>query len=97
MQDKLTKSARGESCALRIPGYCCFDADTVVFAHAPCVKKGMGIKGPSWWGAYACLVCHDVIDRRIITDLSNAEIAEILLPGIFETQNKLLDKGLIKI
>lgn len=93
---KITRSARGESCSLRVPGVCKFDHETTVFAHAPCVEKGMGIKSPDWWGAYACHGCHNFMDGRAISPyVDSTEKPQIWLDGIFETQKKLREKGLI--
>ena len=96
MQDKITKSAKGENCSLRIYGVCSFDDSTVVFAHAPSVKKGWGIKSPSFWGCYACHKCHDYIDGRVKTGLNKDQLCGLIMPAIFETQNKLIEKGLLK-
>ena len=88
-QTKITKSAKGEDCALRIPGVCNFNIETTVYCHAPCVDKGMGIKSPDWWGAYGCYDCHRVIDSHQAYSLS------YWMPAIYETQKKLRAKGLI--
>ena len=96
-QTKITRSARNEDCALRIPGICNFDPDTVVFCHAPCVDKGMGYKSPDWWGAYGCSDCHDVVDSRVAWHKMDWAFADIWLPAIYETQKKLIAKGLITI
>ncbi len=64
---KITKSARGEDCAVRIAGHAglpCAETDTTVFCHAPCVDKGASIKGPDEFGAYGCMTCHDLIDGK---------------------------------
>ena len=93
---KITQSARGEDCAVRIPGVCNFDSETTVYAHAPCVDKGMGIKTPDYmaWGAYACSKCHDLIDGRH-QGWSEMSIS-YWFPAIYETQKKLRAKGLIR-
>jgi hypothetical protein len=93
---KITQSARGEACALRVPGCCNFNHETTVFAHAPCVDSGMGIKSPDWWGAYACSSCHDFMDGRAFSkfvDSTNKD--RYWLAGIYETQKKLREKGLL--
>jgi len=94
----ITKSARGEDCALRIPMICNFDNATVVFCHAPCVDKGMGIKGPDWWGAYGCYKCHAAIDGGDgyeLLEKYECLAEEIWFPAIYETQKKLFAKGLL--
>ncbi len=100
---KITQSAAGEDCTLRIPGVCNFDPSTVVFCHAPSVDSGMRIKSPDWWGAYGCSDCHDVIDGRVkmvtlgFEEVDREELQRHWLPAIYETQKKLIAKDLIKI
>ena len=59
--DKYTKSAKGQSCQLRLDG-CMPENETVVFAHLN--GAGMGIKSLPIHGAYLCLNCHDIYDGR---------------------------------
>jgi len=95
---KITRSARGEDCSLRIVGVCNFATDTTVYAHAPCVDKGMGFKSPDWWGMYACSNCHDAIDSRTnIRELTIENKLHTILSAVYETQKKLFKKGLIKV
>ena len=89
---KITQSAKGECCSFRIPGVCNHENSTVVFCHAPSVGKGMRSKSDDWWGAYGCLKCHMALDNY-----ETFEVHYIWLQGIFETQKKLFDKGLIKL
>ena len=67
-----------------------------MLAHLPCVDKGMGKKSPDWWAVYACSGCHDFIDGRAISpyvDSTNKE--RYMLDGLYETQKKLREKGLL--
>lgn len=96
-QTKLTKSARGEECTLRIYPYCNGNPETVVFCHAPSDDKGMGIKSPDWWGAYGCSDCHDIVDGRRIAMLTREEIESIFMSGIYRTQKRMIEKGLINV
>lgn len=63
---KITESARGEMCQVRIPGVCNGNPETTVWAHAngSAAGKGIGMKSPDILGAYACSFCHDEYDRR---------------------------------
>lgn len=63
---KITASAKGEECQVRIPGVCNFDPETTVWAHANglAAGKGGGLKSPDALGTYACSACHDLIDGR---------------------------------
>ena len=92
---KITKSARGEHCQIRIPGVCNFNPDTTVFAHLN--GGGMGIKSSDLHGAYACSACHDEVDGRTRV-IENRDFVKIwLYDGVFRTQKILLEKGLISV
>ena len=98
-QNAITKSARGEDCAIRLPGYCNGDTQTTVFAHLASVRfgHGMGHKGPDQLGSYACSACHDCIDYRLRTHYTTQELKIAHYEGIFETMLKLIKKGLINV
>lgn len=89
---KITQSAKGESCTLRIPGACNRNPDTVVFCHAPSPDKGTGSKSDDFWGAYGCSGCHSYMDNRMWNQLSATWFR-----AIFETQKKLFKKGILKL
>jgi len=60
---KITKSARGKPCQLRLEE--CVSGgqnETTVFAHLN--SGGMGRKENDLFGMYACHVCHNIIDGR---------------------------------
>lgn len=63
---KITESARGAQCQIRIPGVCNHRPETVVWCHAngSAAGKGIGMKSHDLLGAYGCSACHDVVDRR---------------------------------
>lgn len=62
---KLTESARGQECHVRIPGVCNGNPETTVLAHLKPTGHGtMGGKPPDICGVFACSDCHDVIDGR---------------------------------
>lgn len=90
---KITESARGEECLVRIPGHCNWNPETVVFAHRN--GGGIGMKNKDNEGAYCCSGCHDVIDGREITTHSEKSILIWFYQGIFRTQKKLIEKGLM--
>ncbi len=87
-QSKITKSARGESCSLRVSPQC-QDGETVVFCHINCNCRGMGFKSPDIFGVYGCFWCHQDLDANRVDEGEQ-------LRALLETQKKLLDKGLIK-
>ena len=86
---KITQSAKGETCTLRITN--CSGTDTTVFAHAPSKYKGTSTKSDDWWGCYSCYNCHMMADGLPESN------ARDWLRAIFETQRRLIEKGLIKI
>lgn len=94
---KLTKAARGQECTVQLYPYCNGNTETVVLAHAPCEDKGMSRKSPDWWGADCCSSCHDVVDGRLHTDLSNSEIQACHIRGVYRTIKRRIEQGLINV
>lgn len=95
---KITESARGEECQVRIPGVCNFDPEKTVWAHANglAAGKGRGLKSPDALGTYACSACHDVIDGRVRHDwLDPMEVLLAFHEGHQRSFIKLLQKGLV--
>lgn len=89
---KLTESAKGQECQVRIPGVCNRNPETVVLAHLN--GAGMGRKAHDIHGAYACSACHDEIDRR--TRRVDTDYAKLChLEGVIRTQLLMLEAGLI--
>ncbi len=62
---KITESANGQDCQIRIIGVC--TNRNVVWCHAIGLSSGKGMrkKSPDILGAYGCEACHDAYDRRI--------------------------------
>jgi len=94
---KITKSARGEDCTVRIPGVCNFDQETTVLAHINGVRFGHGVarKANDKHAAYTCSACHDAIDGRVRTEYTTDELRLMHYEGVIETQMKLIEKGLM--
>jgi hypothetical protein len=90
---KIQESARGEECTIRIAGICNHDPSTVVLCHAPYPGKS-GTRTHDWWAAYGCSSCHDAVDGRA---RMNYDLSLFWLPAIHETQQRLMEKGLIVI
>ena len=61
---KITQSAQGRVCTLRIPGVCNNDSSTVVWCHSNLIRhgKGTGIKAHDVFGCYGCSACHAWLD-----------------------------------
>ena len=59
---KISLSARGEDCTLRIPGVCNWDTESTILAH---LRRGWncgtGMKPHDDDAVYACSACHDAI------------------------------------
>jgi hypothetical protein len=91
-RSKIRESARDQNCTIRVAG--CTNVG-VVLAHAPCVDKGLSIKSPNHWAAYACHHCHDQLDGRKGTLIMNS--APLWMRGIYETQKILITQGMITI
>ncbi len=95
---KITESARGMECQVRIPGICNGNPETVVWAHAngSAAGKGIGMKSPDPLGAYACSACHDEVDRRTWFVLDRALVRLCFWEGHARSLRILIDKGLVK-
>jgi len=93
---KISESAKGQDCTIRLPG-CNGNPETVVLAHINGIRFGHGVgkKVNDIHGAYACSHCHDVVDRRKYTNISNIEIKLAHYEGVLETQIRLIEKGLL--
>ena len=93
---KITQSARGEECQIRLPGVCNGDPATTVWAHAngSAAGKGIGMKSPDLLGAYACSSCHDEIDRRT-RKMERDYVKLAFCEGHFRSLRKLIEKGLV--
>lgn len=88
----ITQSAKGESCTFRIVGVCNGNNETTVFCHAPSPHKGIGSKSDDFWGAFGCSNCHSYADQHGVMAMSDT-----WLSAIFETQKRLIDKGIIEV
>ena len=90
-QTKITKSARGEDCAFRFPDVCDFNPETTILCHINTKFKGWALKSPDLFASYGCFSCHSHLD-------SGGEVdPQWVMDAVFETQYKLMEKGLIKI
>lgn len=88
---KIMQSARGEDCTARLIGVCNFNPETTVAAHVG-RRRGMGVKAGDNMVIYACSSCHVEIDSH-----HKSKYADDILRAIEETQEKLIDKGIMVI
>ena len=91
--DKYTKSAQGQMCQIRLPGSCSHNPETTVFAHLN--GAGMGMKGLSIHGSYACSCCHDAIDGRTKTEWTADQLKRWHLEGMRRTQEIMVRDGVL--
>lgn len=95
---KITDSAHGKDCLIRLPG-CSHNPEETVHAHLRMSTTGMGQKEIDLLGARACMYCHDCVDMRRRPpagyELRDVEIA--FHEGIFRTQQALIEEGIVKI
>lgn len=93
---KITKSAKGQPCTIRLFMGC--DQETTVFAHIQRPGHGkVGSKPIDLHGAYACARCHDAIDRRGSEwrEIDRYVVESRKLAGMIETQLMLIDARLL--
>ena len=96
-QTKISKSARGKACTARIQGAGPHDPATTVLAHAPFSGK-FGSRSQWWWGAYLCVDCHDILDRRSNhVSLTLEEETDFWYRAVHETQEQLFADNLLKV
>jgi hypothetical protein len=98
---KITESARGEECQIRIPGWCNGNRETTVWAHAngSAAGKGIGMKADDLLGAYGCSNCHDIYDRRRPTPqgMTREEVELCFWEGHARSLVMLIKKGVISV
>ena len=87
-QTKITKSARGETCSLRVSPNCTDEYGYVVLCHLNSNYRGIGIKSPDIFGVYGCTHCHKLLDASKVDYYDQ-------LRALQETQMKLIEKGLL--
>jgi len=89
---KIRDSARGEDCTLRLG--VCSSNETVVLCHIG-KRRGMGLKCSDTFAIYACAACHDAIDGRVSSGFSKDELNTEKLRALEETQEAMIEKGLL--
>ena len=68
-QSKITKSARGKECQLRLPMVCTFNDEQTVAAHIRIAGTcGIASKPSDLLTIRACDACHAVVDGRARAD-----------------------------
>jgi len=95
-QTKITKSAKGKDCQVRVIGICSYDNEKTVYAHLN--GGGIGMKSHDIHGAYACFECHQWLDGGYVEHLVLREKRDLIhLEAVVRTQAILLSEGLISV
>lgn len=92
---KLTKSARGRPCTVRIPGVCRMapENETTVLAHLN--GAGMALKHDDQLAAFACFECHMVLDGHAKSRFTREDLDAMHWKGIKRTRRIWKAEGLI--
>lgn len=96
---KLREAARNQPCLVRLPG-CTGGGEDTVGAHYRSISlgAGMGIKTNDIWIAWCCAHCHALADgREWLHDHSRDKVRLALAEGVFRTQAKLFELGLLTV
>ena len=94
-QSKITKSAKGKDCQVRVMGICNGNPETVVLAHLN--GGGMGSKHNDIHGAYCCSDCHSWLDSGYAMDSTRDQRDLDHLNGVIRTQIIMLAEGLMGV
>ncbi len=95
---KITQSARGEECQVRLVGVCTHDPATTIWSHARfgAAGRGKSIKAIDECGAYCCTACDAAYDgQRQVVGMTRAEIDNDWFMGHLRSLVLLKHKGLI--
>lgn len=85
------RSAAGQTCDIRVPGYCLPGNDTVVLCHYS-LTAGGGQKEDDAQACFGCRVCHDLVDGRMrweSTPFTRVELRLMHAEGVFRRQTRL--------
>lgn len=93
---KILDHARGQVCQLALPGICCWDKETTVFAHlnGAAFGKGAGIKAHDFAGFFACDRCHMAYDLHT-HGLDDGVMTAAILRAVISTWLILIRDGII--
>ena len=95
---KITASANGEDCQVRIIGVCTYDSAKTIWSHCRhgAAGKGKGIKALDIAGAYACTACDAAYDQLMgVPHMTRSEVDLDWFLGHMRSLVRLSEKGLI--
>ena len=97
---RITESARGEECLVRIPGVCRYDPAYTIWSHCRqgAAGKGRGKKAVDLAGAYACTSCDAVYDGQMPRPkgMTKEQVEADWAMGHFRSLVRLQEKGHIE-
>ena len=97
---KITESARGEDCLVRLPGVCKFDPAYTIWSHCRhgAAGKGKGKKSLDLAGAYCCTACDAVYDGQAPrpNGMTKEEVELDWCMGHFRSLVRMVEKGTLK-
>jgi len=97
---KITASANGEDCQVRLPGICTHDPATTIWSHARwgAAGRGKAIKALDIAGAYCCTSCDAVYDgqRKPPPGYTRDQVDADWCQGHFRSLVLLKEKGLVQ-
>ena len=96
---RIRDAARGQSCAIRLPGVCSYDDTTTVFCHFSYASSGMGMKPSDLSGSFGCAACHSVVDGRTKRPhgLLLEDIEWCKARGMAETWQRLIEMDIVAV
>ena len=95
---RITKSANGEDCQVRIIGVCKGDPTYTIWSHCRhgAAGKGKAIKAIDVAGAYACTACDAAYDQLMgVPHMTRSEVDLDWFMGHMRSLVILQNKGLI--
>lgn len=95
---KITESAKGKPCQLRIPGHCRHDTEHTVCCHLrrPGVA-GTALKPDDVLSVRGCDVCHEIIDGKRKSEFSREQLDTFMLDAFCRTILQYKKEKLISV
>lgn len=96
---KITDSARGEECYVRLMGVCTFNPEHTIWSHcrSNSAGKGRSIKAIDLAGAFACTSCDAVYDgqQKRPPGMTKEQVDLDWFHGHMRSLVRLKEKGII--
>ena len=92
---KIRQSAKGQICVVHLPGCRQWDTSTTVLAHKTYPIYTDSPRKCDARAAYACVVCHDILDGRRPYSWAPHEKDAVWAAAIERTHIRLIEIGLM--